>query len=490
MSAQADLSKQASLWGKTLEWELRCPAGGVQNPFDTEAIATFVHTQTGRTRSTGIFWAGGDSWRFRFAPVEEGVWRFATQSGLPELDGLNGTVEVLPPGGGAGTGFVVAAGNKWTWQATGKAFVPQLVMYRTPDEFHDRPDVIDGDIEEFLVGHGFNGFHVPVYCRWLDIDKETHEQFESADPSPDPRTFDALELLIGKVHAAGGMVHMWMWGDNDPGHRQTPMRQDWGGKNGRVDKRLQRYLAARLGPLPGWTMGYGFDLEHWASEEDLRIWHSTMHGLLGWPHLLGGRAGSPGRDGRLRQIYDGLDYAGYTHFRPAFQDYVQALNANPRKPVMSEDRFRIRNNPTHAKKDYDQDMTRRGLWHSAMAGGVANIWGSYDDLRGGAGISHPYPNRERIETYARFFAKRFSADMVADMSYAGGSCLRSADRSRWFVYCEDADVVPLDTLGINGSSSMVAVDTRKPYEEISCAVAESESVWKAPYRSDWALAAQ
>ena len=53
-----------------------------------------------------------------------------------------------------------------------------------------------------------------------------------------------LELLITKVHAAGGLVHIWAWGDE--ARRWTPVR--WG-KNGKVDKRLQRYIAARLGPL-------------------------------------------------------------------------------------------------------------------------------------------------------------------------------------------------------------------------------------------------
>ncbi|MAG93645.1 MAG: hypothetical protein CMJ48_07840, partial [Planctomycetaceae bacterium] len=40
-----------------------------------------------------------------------------------------------------------------------------------------------------------------------------------------------------------------------------------------------------------------------------------------------------------------------------------------------EDRFRIRHSKTYADKDYTMEMTRRGLWHSTMAGGVANIWG-------------------------------------------------------------------------------------------------------------------
>jgi len=66
-----------------------------------------------------------------------------------------------------------------------------------------------------LDGHGFNGFHVPVFCRWLDIHKEANPEFDNPDPTPDPSTLEALEVLIQKTYAAGGMVHLWQWGDNN-----------------------------------------------------------------------------------------------------------------------------------------------------------------------------------------------------------------------------------------------------------------------------------
>ena len=60
-----------------------------------------------------------------------------------------------------------------------------------------------------LDGHGFNGFHVPVFCRWLDIHKEANPEFDNPDPTPDPSTLEALEVLIQKTYAAGGIVHLW-----------------------------------------------------------------------------------------------------------------------------------------------------------------------------------------------------------------------------------------------------------------------------------------
>jgi hypothetical protein len=69
------------------------------------------------------------------------------------------------------------------------------------------------------------------------------------------------------------------------------------------------------------------------------------------------------------------------------------------------------------------EMTRRGLWHSAMAGGVANIWGHLprgrDSWLGSAKYEHP----EWIKTYATFFAHRFFSDMKRVNHLTGSACL-------------------------------------------------------------------
>ncbi|MEC8891835.1 MAG: hypothetical protein VX901_00790, partial [Candidatus Poribacteria bacterium] len=66
-------------------------------------------------------------------------------------------------------------------------------------------------------------------------------------------------MIILKTYAAGGAVHLWMWGDSS---RDQNTKERWG-LNGCTDRRLQRYIAARLGPIPGWTLGYGYDLWEW-----------------------------------------------------------------------------------------------------------------------------------------------------------------------------------------------------------------------------------
>ena len=159
-------------------------------------------------------------------------------------------------------------------------------MYAGPHYFRSNIGLIRSDISRYLTTHGFTGLHVPVYCRWFDINQASCANV--ANSNPDLDTFNALETLIREVYYAGGTVHLWAWGDS--GRQQNPtLLSSEGGINGPADLRLQRYIAGRLGPLPGWTMGYGYDLFEWVGGGELSFWRNHMHNLMGWAHLLGAR---------------------------------------------------------------------------------------------------------------------------------------------------------------------------------------------------------
>jgi hypothetical protein len=246
------LDRAGSLFSPYLEWKLehRDHAG---NPFDVEATAVFTHPASGETRTTGMFY-DGEGWKFRFTGTRTGKWTFQTRSSVAALNDKRGTVVIASPvRGKQPRGFVTSVdGNRWAWQ-TGEStnavepFVPQLVMGRDLPAYGDTAK-IDSDIQRWLADHGFNGIHIGVLCRWFDFDQISADKIAAANPNPDPRTFEVLEQLITRFHRAGGLVHIWAWGDES--RRMTPSK--WG-INGRADKRLQRYIAARLGPLPGWT---------------------------------------------------------------------------------------------------------------------------------------------------------------------------------------------------------------------------------------------
>ncbi len=491
----ADLGQaRGTQWTPCLKWTVANPSW-TGSAFDVPATVVFTHQPSGDTRTTEMYYDGGTNWALRFTGTRQGAWTFVSASQDPDLDGHTGRVTIEPNPDVNARGFLKNFAGKWGWQATENAFVPQLAMWdymvgnNNPKAFHNAPALIDEKIREFVGGHGFSGFHVSVVGgRWFELDA-TSDKVDSTMTQPDPRTFEALELLITKTHAAGGLVHVWCWGDHQ--RSQTP-RSLGGGIQGPLDKRLQRYIAARLGPMPGWSMGYGFDLDEWVTATQLKAWRDTMHRHMGWSHFLGGRPAGPnqGTDHTRDATWNkGLDYSSYEHHRPTYEVYLAALRAVPAQPVMSEDRFRIRRSP-YPEKDYSPERTRRGLYHSTMAGGVANIWGIDPNLSPG-GV---FPNKDQLKTYAVFFdAKgRFLADMKAAnqlSSDAETRVLRSPSAKSLVLYREDTRTIHVDLAGLPGPQPAMAVDARKPYAEIPLGDLQPQAqTIKLPAVSDWVVA--
>lgn len=498
-----------------LEWSLEHP-NYKGNPFDLVAEATFVH-ESGARHTTPMFYAGDGVWRFRFSGTRLGSWRFETTSEVPELSGYTGSVTVIAqPDPLLARGFLTDRyAPAWAWE-NGQAFIPRLVMYRTPAFFYNQPDKIARDLALWFDDHGFNGLHVMVFSAWFDINASEGYQGslgawddiagDRNDPNlaPDPRTFEALEQLITAAYAAGGLVHLWMWGGGG-GASSLKMNLTGfvGGPGGPIDRRLQRYLAARLGPLPGWTLGYGWDIWGYASPEQLADWHRNLTAQLGWPHLVGGRAHR--NDEPPSQLTDVLDYVGHEDhatlnydgghgFQRAYERFRAWLAYDPSRPHLSEDRFRLVTPGWQSRspsRDFTPERARRTLWHAAMAGGVGTIWGQ----RGADGGwdeagSWPLANRAAFRLFADFWDRRFRADLTP-LDGAGESLmLASRDRSRLIIYQEATDTVALDLRSLAAPAPAVAVDVAaESYRELPLGeLAPGTQQWQAPYRSDWVIA--
>jgi hypothetical protein len=74
-----------------------------------------------------------------------------------------------------------------------------------------------------------------------------------------------------------------MWGKGEGGDfGNLP-----GSYNGAESRRLNRYIAARLGPVPGWSMGIGWDVEFWVNETKLKWWLDDLIPQIGgWHHWI------------------------------------------------------------------------------------------------------------------------------------------------------------------------------------------------------------
>ncbi|MGI8934610.1 MAG: hypothetical protein ACR2FS_11105 [Phormidesmis sp.] len=376
-----------------------------------------------------------DQTKFRFTPTQKGVWTFST----------GGDIDIDADRPAYAKGFVAAEGSKWIRSATGKAFVPQYVMY-------DKPD-IDAGLDEFIDGHGFTGFHITNLRDFIE----------------NPGYFEAVAL---KTYRHGGVTHFWIWGDKS--RNETPSTYG-------VDADLlYTEIVARLAPIPGWTVSYGFDLFEWAKAEEIEQFRAKLQADSSYHHMIGGR----GHKNEYKEISSKLDYASWEWHRPSYEDYRDHLKEANQRPAFSEDRFRFRVPTRYPEKDYDIELTRQGLWDSAMAGGVANIWGYKPE---GKEFSEPYPNKEEIKTYSRFIDSAFSVGMTPDNDLiSDGYCLRDSDQAA-ICYSEQPETLQFNLREIAAPMQIVAVDTRSPYEEIEVVAPEATFDWQPPYESDWAF---
>ncbi|MFW5658300.1 MAG: DUF5060 domain-containing protein [Bacteroidota bacterium] len=478
---------ETTLWSPYAEWALK-KQSWKGNPFDVSAHVEFQHQKSGETITTGMFYAGDSTWKFRFSGTKPGKWTYRSKSNDPTLNGVSGEINVKPNPNKNVHGFLTNFEEKWGWQGTSEAFVPQYVMYKDLKTLEKSLSSLKLDVDTFLKGHGFTGFHIPsVSMGWFDIDKtgDGYDKIDSDNPNPDLKTFEILETLIVYTHMSGGAVHIWAWGDES--RKQTPLK--WGA-NGLVDKRLQRYIAARLGPLPGWSMGYGFDLWEWTDKEMLNKWHSNMHEQMGWFHFLGARA----QKNQITQISEKMDYSSYEQHRPDYEKYVETINKQPGKPSFSEDRFRIREDSKYPEKDYTPELTLEGLWNSTMAGGVANIWGNLEKKNAFSNMNYsaPYPNRRLIKTYFTFFfdKNRFLKDMKPYKKITdNGIALADSKTEHVIILTGETNTLYLWLDNYNGSKSMKVVDTRLPYNELAITYpGKTNNQIVFPYKSVWAVA--
>ena len=476
------------MWAPYLEWSLENPDYS-GNPFDIGASATFTHSGSGQQITTGLFYAGDNIWKLRFSGVRIGTWTVSTASDEAALDGHSAVVTIFPNPNPQANGFISSAGNKFARQ-TGEQGELKAYLFNVFQDDLEFPSnrwdfVNDRSLDyirtypaeqwatEYLQKahqHGSNTLFISLAHQWLQVGALTYDDHDSENP--DFLTFDMLERVITTVHDQGGHLHIWVWGDED--RRATPIGLP-GGINGEVDRRLQRYIAARLGPLPGWTMGYGFDLFEWVTPAQVEAWRDYMHDHFGWPHLLMAREESS------FLTPDSMDVNSVDD-RLNDQFYANAsdrLAETPRRPIQYERRF-------YAGRDnvWTMEATRRAMWQFVLAGGAGSHWGIHRSL------SDPeYSNPEQMEAYRLFWQARFLLDMLPANELTDGYALKSESTGCYVFYKEDTSSIQMNLSGMVGPQPAVAVDTRLAYAEIDLGIlAPTNHTWNTPYQSDWAIA--
>lgn len=486
------------------------------NPFDLDATVLFTHDESNKQIRTGMYYDGDDTWRFRFNGSLPGKWTFYSDSADGELSNVFGEVDVQHAE--VANGFLTSYGSKYARQAgdadTLKA-QPYVVYMNLRSEGESQNPGF-GSFDD-LVGdwggasnaskrlayinqakaHGANAVFLPVNNQWFQNGALGWNEHSSTDP--DRAVFSAIEDLVSDAHREGVQVHIWAWGDDANHRRWTPVGVD-GGINGPADRRVQRYIADRLGPLPGWTMGYGFDLFEWASQGQVSEWANFLTDRMGWDHLLAAR-GLPllGADG-LESSAPPTFLDSYASFRRPFQilqtdsnDVSSADDGGPdsypeayediqndlARPVIYEERHTYQREwHRTAWPTTNQDGTRRLLWWWTMAGGAGGWIGFYPTGNQGLGVG-PYPQPEQFRTHAEFWRDRLQLDMQPDNSLTAGAsqqqyAMRSPATGEIVVFAEATDAIQLQIEHLSENFHAVLIDAEAAYAEIDLGLIDSD----------------
>jgi len=481
--------------------------------FDAHAVATFSNAATGDTFVTHAFYDGGADgnavYRFRFTPTSLGSWALSTVSDVPALDGVEGGITVVPSSDADRRGFLGSAFGRFAVPVASSqapVAVPYQVYYRGGWPLEDLGSLPRdeqalrlalADLLDEAATNGFDAVLVGVWHQWFELGTSRSDRHFSV--SPDPATFRVLETLASMAHERGMFLHIWQWGDRPRAWSprgilaDARVEGDSGGVGGVADLRLQRYIAARLGPLPNWTLSYGFDLNEWADEDAVRDWSEYLLAHSARPHLLTGMEvrrspsnvfdlgeetlGLISKTRIAEAAIDGASASGGSVPMVLYDAAIIERAAAREKPVIFETRY------LHLRDGvWTMDRTRRAMWSLSMAGGVAAIWGVDWDLQA------PYPHPEQLRTHRAFWTRWPLGDGSSAAREDGSLVLLSADGDRAVVYAVDSDVVVLPP--IPHGASVWAVDTLLEYAELDVTPAGdgAGATWRAPYVSDWAVA--
>ncbi|MEE9429687.1 MAG: T9SS type A sorting domain-containing protein [Melioribacteraceae bacterium] len=481
------------LW-EYLEWEITDVASD-GNPYDVTASVSFIHQNTSEVITTQMFYDENHVWKFRFTATQLGVWHFFSSSKIEKLDKLSGEVNIIKNPNSKAVGFLTNFGNKFALQTTPdsvKGFLLNVYMNQTNVNYSFR----NGDRNSFAnyaleaKNSGCTAvFSTVVGNSWFNF--PTSSTSSGVKENPDPRTFRKLEEMISEARKIGQQVHIWAWGDEERG--QTPIGID-GGINGISDKRLQKYIAARLGPLPGWSMGYGFDLHEWVDSSEVKEWAEFMQDNLSWQHLLSARGqiletsnSINSYDGAARNVPLSTSLYGPSSLEEIFAD----LNNDLTHPHLYEERHSYNRQSSDEQNGWNLEMdgTRRLMWLEAMAGGMGGWFGFYPENAFAFG-GYPYPNPEQLATFRKFWIEenRFLLDMNTTKISSNFYSLESEQSNSVVLFKGDTDVIGFDFSSFE-NNSIIAVDTKLEYSEIivnNSSIVNSE--WNAPYNSDWVLA--
>lgn len=327
------------------------------------------------------FWDGGKKFVIRFAPPSEGTWTYLTQSSLPELNGIRGTVETGPPPSGQRgpvrlnqddlRRFVYADGSGYF----PLAFEIDWLFALDAEDADDIPKT--RQLIDYVGCHGFNQVVMNVYAydvRW-PRDPKLPEHYDYGKPDvfpyagnnsdPDFSTlnieyFQRFDRVIKELDAQGIVAHLMIYVWNK--------LVSWPESDSAADNLYFDYVIKRYQAFPNliWDI----------SKEATGYGHNDMDYILRRIERLRDLDGH----GRLVTVHD----YGYCNKYPESVDFISVQNwqsetwhvmrdirkAHPEKAIFNIEHGGYEKGPYHvfAGNYYRPDVNLERAYHIVFAG--------------------------------------------------------------------------------------------------------------------------
>jgi hypothetical protein len=458
------------------------------DPYDVHAIATFTHTDTG-TYQVPLYYAGSNTFKYRFTGPRVGVYQIATSSVHPGLDGHTSSIEVTANPDPDAVGFLVGGNDSYrvrvgdgtvfkrvrpnTYQRHGDATNPG--GWEQIAEIPNTNPTVRGDYIEAVLQEaqdaGFSSVYIVGGHNWVQYPRAYNQS--STNTVPDPVAYDIVEDLLQRAQTRKMFVELALWNDSQAGTSSGTLV---GGINGTTDQRVNRMLMGRLGAYPNFTVGYGYDLLEWLTPAQGHAWHDFVTGLNTLPRLYALR-----EDTGFTLGSDKLEIFSNDN-RPTSGFYADAraqFNLGHNRPISYNRRF------LHTRDAvWDMTTTRRAIWQFGMAGGASGVYGIL------WGPSANYPNPEQLKHVSDFLDPRWDQIPVVNATPTDGMVLQNADATLQVVYKENVSSIQITIPAGQTNVPVVAVNaTAATYAEISQGTynAGTHTVTLGS-TSDWALA--
>jgi hypothetical protein len=265
------------------ELTLKGPAGG--NPFiDVKLSARFK--QAGRTVEAAGFYDGDGTFKIRFMPDSNGLWRYETVSNRPELSGKKGSFAVTQPAKG-NHGLVRVYNTFHFAYADGMPYKP---LGTTAYVWTHQSDELQEQTLKTLAASPFNKIRFCVFPKryvWNTGEPQmypfegTPGDFDTARPNP--KFFRHFEQRIRDLQKLGIEADIILFHPYDNGA--------WGFDRmaSIEDDRYLRYVVARFAAFRNvwWSLANEYDFMQYKSEDDWERMGQLVSRSDPYHHLLG-----------------------------------------------------------------------------------------------------------------------------------------------------------------------------------------------------------